>query len=218
MLRTMRTLASRRSMTSGRRSPERAGDAVVYSGSSGRSVILSDGSELTLRPIEEQDLDALVSFHEHLSPESIHNRFFGLHPHLSVSESRVFVMVDGRRRMAFVLVDRGIIIAVGRYEGLDDRESAEVAFVVADDFQRHGLGTVLLRVLAEYARKQGCQRFVAQVLSSNTTMREVFASSGLSPVFKRHQGVTDVELDLRGVEVASGPDPWFSSKEEMLRP
>jgi RimJ/RimL family protein N-acetyltransferase len=175
----------------------------VDSGASGRTVTLTDGSELALRPIAEQDLDALILFHEHLSQESVHNRFFGVHPHLSVAESRAFVTVDGRKRMAFVLMDRGSLVAVGRYEGLDDRESAEVAFVVADEFQRHGLGTVLLRVLAEYARAEGFHRFVAQTLSSNTAMREVFASSGLSPVFKRHQGVTDVELDLRVTEVGA---------------
>jgi len=197
----MRTFSGTRPATFGRHSLEAACRAVVSSASSGRTVTLADGSELALRPIGEQDLDALIRFHEHLSPESVHNRFFGLHPHLSVRESRAFVTVDGRQRMAFILVDRGRIVAVGRYEGLEDQESAEVAFVVADDLQRHGLGTVLLRVLAEYARGAGYQRFVAQVLSSNTAMREVFAGSGLSPVFKRHQGVTEVELDLRSVEV-----------------
>jgi RimJ/RimL family protein N-acetyltransferase len=191
---------------------------MVSDASSGRTVILADGSGLALRPIGEQDLDSLISFHEHLSPESVHNRFFGIHPHLSVSESRAFVTVDGHQRMAFVLLDRGLLIAVGRYEGLDDGESAEVAFVVADDFQRHGLAPVLLRVLAEYAGGQGYRRFVAQLLSSNMAMREVFASSGLSPVFKRHQGVTDVELDLRSIGVAPGADPRICSTEETLRP
>jgi RimJ/RimL family protein N-acetyltransferase len=214
----MRTLASSRSTKSGRRSLTGGRDTVVSGGSSSRAVILADGSELALRPIGEQDLDSLISFHEHLSPESVHNRFFGIHPHLSVSESRAFVTVDGHQRMAFVLLDRGLLVAVGRYEGLDDRERAEVAFVVADAFQRHGLAPVLLRVLAEYARGQGYRRFVAQLLSSNAAMREVFASSGLSPVFTRHQGVTDVELDLRAVEVASGPDPLICTKEEALRP
>jgi RimJ/RimL family protein N-acetyltransferase len=205
MLGTMRILASKRSTASGRTSQQERPGAVVTSGASGRTVTLTDGSELVLRPIEEQDLDALISFHEHLSPESVHNRFFGFHPHLSLAESRAFVTVDGRQRMAFVLVDHGIVVAVGRYEGLVDRESAEVAFVVADEFQRHGLGTVLLRVLAEHARAEGFHRFVAQILSGNTAMREMFASSGLSPVFERHQGVTDVELDLRVVEIGARP-------------
>jgi RimJ/RimL family protein N-acetyltransferase len=211
----MRILASRRSTTSYRPSRQERRGAVLSGGESGRTVTLTNGCELVLRPIEEQDLDALISFHENLSAESVHNRFFGFHPHLSLAESRAFVTVDGRKRMAFVLVDRGIVVAVGRYEGLDDRESAEVAFVVADEFQRYGLGKVLLRVLAEYARAEGFHLFVAQTLSSNTAMREVFASSGLSPVFKRHQGVTDVELDLRAVEV--GPDPWICAEKETLR-
>ena len=198
-------------------SHEGARHAVVSSGSSGRKVTLADGSELALRPIREQDLAALISFHEQLSPETIHSRFFGLHPHLSVSESRAFVTVDGRERMAFVVVERERIVGVGRYEGLDDGKSAEVAFVVADDLQHHALGTILLGVLAQHARAEGYQRFVAQVLSSNEAMHEVFASSGLSPVFRRHQGVTDVALDLRSVAVVSGSDLATCPKKETVR-
>jgi RimJ/RimL family protein N-acetyltransferase len=204
------------SPTTGKRSLK-GGRGAMRRGSTRRTVTFADGPSLELRPIEKKDLAALISFHERLSPESVHKRFFGIHPHLSLSEARAFVTVDGRRQMAFVLVDDEDIVAVGRYEGLDDRECAEVAFVVADALQHHGLGTVLLRVLAEYARSQGCQRFVAQVLSGNAAMREVFASSGLSPVFKRHQGVTDVELDLRAIEIASGSDPWFCSRRGTVR-
>jgi len=210
----MRTAASTSSKKLRTRSPEVVGEAVVAGRTWSQMVKLTNGSRLVLRPVKEQDLDALISFHERLSSESVHNRFFGSRPHLSLSEARAFVTIDERRRMAFVLVDGERLVAVGRYEGLEDRKSAEVAFVVADDFQRHGLATVLLRVLGEYARGEGCQRFVAQFLAGNTAMRSVFASSGLAPIFEQNQGVTDVELDLEAIDVAPRRDPWFCNKKE----
>src|SRR5687768_11998095 len=38
-------------------------------------VVLRNGSTLHLRPIRGTDLEALQSFHQHLSPESLHLRF-----------------------------------------------------------------------------------------------------------------------------------------------
>ena len=61
-------------------------------------------------------------------------------------------------------------------------------------------GASFANFLAIYARRQGCQRFVAQFLAGNTAMRSVFASSGLAPTFERNQGVTDVELDLVSID------------------
>src|SRR5277367_2774134 len=135
----MTTLASSRSTTLKTRSAAVVGDAIVAGRTWSRIVTLMNGSRLGLRPVKEQDLDALIAFHEHLSAESVHSRFFGSRPHLSLNEAREFVTIDERRRMAFVVVNGERLIAVGRYEGLDDRKSAEVAFVVADDFQGHGL-------------------------------------------------------------------------------
>jgi RimJ/RimL family protein N-acetyltransferase len=158
--------------------------------------ILSNGRRVVIRPIELTDVASLVDFHEHLSLTSIHNRFFDAHPHLTAKEATYFTNVDHHQRMAFVALVGDEIVGVGRYEALECRTAAEVAFVVADDFQRQGLGTILLALLVEHARQNRFDRFVAQILASNVCMREVFAHSGLSPVFWGHRGVIDVELDL----------------------
>ena len=112
--------------------------------------------------------------------------------------------------MAFVALDDGAVVGVGRYEGIDDRSVAEVAFVVADHLQRQGLGTTLLALLVDHARANGYTNFVAQLLASNSCMREVFAHSGLSPLFRGHMGVIDVELDL-GTEPTSSASPAMPS-------
>ena len=62
---------------------------------------------------------------------------------------------------------------VGRLERLPGTTDAEVAFVVADDHQRQGLGTRLLERLERAARPLGVTHFVADTLFSNTAMLHV---------------------------------------------
>lgn len=155
-----------------------------------------NGRRVVIRPIEPSDAGVLSNFHEHLSAASIHNRFFGAHPHLTPREASSFATIDHERRMAFVALDDGAVVGVGRYEGIDDQTVAEVAFVVADDLQRQGLSTIFLDLLVDHARAKGYAKFVAQVLVSNLCMREVFAHSGLSPLTRVHMGVVDVVLEL----------------------
>ena len=57
----------------------------------------------------------------------------------------------------------GELIAVGRYDRLDDPTQAEVAFVVVDAFQHHGIATMLLHRLAARARKAGIRCLIAEV-------------------------------------------------------
>lgn len=166
--------------------------------------MLLNGRRVFIRPIESSDAAALAEFHDHLSATSIHNRFFGAHPHLTALEANSFTTIDHRRRMAFVAIDDRTVVGVGRYEEINDQTVAEVAFVVADHFQRQGLGTILLSLLVDHARANGYAKFVAQVLASNSCMREVFAHSGLSPLFCGHMGVIDVVLDL-------GAEPFGSA-------
>jgi RimJ/RimL family protein N-acetyltransferase len=130
-----------------------------------------------VRPIRPSDRDALIAFHEALSPDSQYLRFFTAHPHLLPKEAERFTNVDYDRRLALVAELDGRLIAVGRYDRLDGPE-AEVAFVVADDCQCHGIGTLLLRRLADAALARGITTFVAETLSSNLRMQAVFRESG----------------------------------------
>ena len=137
-----------------------------------------DGSEAVLRPISFADAGALSRFHEDLSLDSIQLRYFYPHKDLSPGEVAHLTRVDGEDRAALVIERAGEIIAVGRYDRLDDQRVAEVAFVIADAYQRHGLATMLLHHLASAARSVGITRFVAEVLVENRAMLSVFHNAG----------------------------------------
>ncbi len=137
-----------------------------------------DGASIFVRPIRPADAFDLVDFHEHLSDRSVLHRYFYLHPHLSVDEVHHLAIVDYVDRLALVAFDEGKLVGVGRYDRFHGTGEAEIAFVVADAYQRRGIGTVLLHRLAEAARAQGIHTFVAQTMADNKDMIDVFQHSG----------------------------------------
>ncbi|MGV9673199.1 bifunctional acetate--CoA ligase family protein/GNAT family N-acetyltransferase [Gordonia sp. NPDC003504] len=144
-------------------------------------VLASDGGVVHLRPIVPGDADRVVRFHAGLSERTRYMRYFGPTPTLPPREVVRMTTVDHKTRAAIVAVLGGEIIAIGIYEGLaaDGKpESAEVAFVVADEHQGRGLGPILLEHLAGAAAENGFTRFEAEVLSENPNMVAVFRDAG----------------------------------------
>src|SRR4029077_15156393 len=72
---------------------------------------------------------------------------------------------------------RNVIVGGGRYI-VTEPGKAEIAFVVIDDYQGQGLGTLLMRHLAVIARRAGLKQLIAEVLPENAAMRKVFSRFG----------------------------------------
>ena len=160
--------------------------------------VLVDGERLTIRPVTESDTAALILMHRGLSAQSVYQRFLSVMPELAPLQADRFTHVDGTHRVAFVAVDTADqLVAVGRYDRLppDDRQ-AEVAFVVADRYQHHGLGTLLVRLLTVHAREAGVQAFVADVLSTNSAMHRTFRDAGLVAKATYDTGVAHLVMPL----------------------
>lgn len=160
------------------------------------AIRLLDGRTVRVRLISASDGEALVRFHEGLTMETARLRFFAVHPHLTPTEVDRFTHVDHHDREALVALAGTEIVAVGRYDRLPGTDDAEVAFVVADGWQGHGAGTKLLKQLADRARSDGIKRLVADTLSENHRMRDVFHHCGLASTATHEDGVVHVILDL----------------------
>ncbi|SDH96839.1 Acyl-CoA synthetase (NDP forming) [Actinokineospora alba] len=163
-------------------------------------VVLSDGQTVHLRPIVPSDGDALVAFHAKLSDRTRYFRYFSPYPRIPARDLVRFSTVDHRDRVAFVALLGDDIVAVGRYERLPGQDSAEVAFVVADDHQRRGLGSILLEHLAAAARERGLSRFEAEVLSENAQMVRVFRDAGYQVSREFEEGVLHLEFAIDPTE------------------
>jgi acyl-CoA synthetase (NDP forming)/GNAT superfamily N-acetyltransferase len=142
-------------------------------------VLLSDGSTVQIRQIEPSDAEAIVAMHARFSDRTRYLRYFSPYPRIPPRDLERFVTVDHHDREAYVVASGTELIAVGRYDRLGPQApDAEVAFVVADEHQGRGIGSVLLEHLAAAAEPAGISRFVAEVLPENGPMLRVFADAG----------------------------------------
>jgi len=157
---------------------------------------LFDGTLITVRPITSEDASALEAFHGRLSQRSVYLRYFYPHPDLSAKEIEHLTRVDGRDRLALVVEHAGELVAVGRYERLPASQDAEVAFVVSDALQDHGIGTLLLARLAVAARSVGITRFIAEVLAENRGMLSVFFAAPFPTETRRDSGTVTLWMSI----------------------
>jgi acetyl coenzyme A synthetase (ADP forming)-like protein len=156
-------------------------------------VALRDGKSIHIRPVQEADRMASHAFFEHLSSESLWFRFLGL-PNLDWVTSWS-VDVDYADRYAVVATSGAeeSIVAHGAYARID-ADHAEVAFVVADAWQKHGIATIMLGHLAAAAERHGISLFTAWVTPSNQRMVQVFRDSGFPVQVRAKDGLIEVEL------------------------
>ncbi|MCX0272149.1 GNAT family N-acetyltransferase [Nocardia zapadnayensis] len=165
-------------------------------------VLASDGGVVRVRPITPGDADELQRFHTALSERSRYLRYFGPYPRISPKDLHRTTHLDYRDRVGLVVVLGDAIIAVGRYEILDRTGSraAEVAFVVADEHQGRGLGSILLEHLAGAAAENRIDTFVAEVLAENTVMVTVFREAGYQVERSRDGSVLHLEFAIDPTE------------------
>ncbi|MGC1969404.1 MAG: bifunctional acetate--CoA ligase family protein/GNAT family N-acetyltransferase [Candidatus Acidiferrales bacterium] len=138
------------------------------------------GMEILFRPIRPEDEPMMVKFHESLSNESVYLRYFHMEKlSARVAHERLIrkCFIDYDQEMALVAdrlaPDTGQheILAVGRLSKSRTAQEAEVAVLVSDHYQRHGLGTELVRHLIQVARDEKLQAIVANILLENLGMR-----------------------------------------------
>jgi RimJ/RimL family protein N-acetyltransferase len=163
---------------------------------------LPNGATVLVRPIRADDKRMLSDGLRRLSDDSVHRRFLSPKRSFSAGELRYLTEVDGRDHVALVAEAPSDpvrqIIAVARFVRLhDDPEAAEVAIVVADNWQRRGLGSLVAGRLADEARRLGIRRFTATMAADNKPAHRLMAKL-TSHLEQRHAGagVNELVLDL----------------------
>jgi len=143
-----------------------------------RKFTAANGRPIHTRPIRPTDEDMMRDLFYACSPETLYHRFFTKMQSMPHRKLKKFVNVDYERNMALVSVtredEREMIVAVGRYSVDKSSNSAEVAFIVRDDWQGQGLGVSMFHQLLEVARKHGIMNFTADVLHDNARMLHIF--------------------------------------------
>ena len=134
--------------------------------------MLRDGSAVTIRPAGTEDESALRSFLDGLCLEARRLRFFTGAADI-VSAAHLAALTDISHYGLIAHDELGVLVGHASYVQLDE-ERAEVAVEVADHLHGRGLGTMLIERLAIVAERHGITYFVAEVLSENKAMLDVF--------------------------------------------
>ena len=160
---------------------------------------LQDGSRVNIRALKQEDRTEFLIAVGRISAGSLYRRFFGVRRGFSEKEVAYFLNIDFVDHVALVAeqeeANRSVIVGGARYIVMKPGK-AEVAFVVIDEYQGQGIGTALLRHLAEIARDAGLRELVAEVLPGNEAMLKVFEKSGLPLITKSESDVVEVSLNL----------------------
>jgi acyl-CoA hydrolase/RimJ/RimL family protein N-acetyltransferase len=162
--------------------------------------LLNDGTLLNFRPIHPTDEPRMRDLFYKLSEATIYYRFMSHQKRVSRQQIQDFVYIDHRNDVTIVgTVPEAYgedIIAVGSYY-LDPKTNlAEVAFVVSDKWQNHGIGTFLLKHLMRIARRNGIRGFTAEVLTENKPMQAVINKSNCKIRSRFTGNVHSYEMDF----------------------
>jgi GNAT superfamily N-acetyltransferase len=156
---------------------------------------LPDGRQITLRRLDTDDAEAIAALHQHLSDHDRYFRFFTLNPaHLEELVSKLIDPTVGQYALGAFAGDR--LIGVANYTVSADPTVADIAIVVAHEDHSHGVGTMLLKRLAQIARAHGIQRFGADVLAVNHLMLAVFSDLGWPCERMNYGSVLHLDIDL----------------------
>lgn len=146
-------------------------------------VTLENGMRVIVRPAGPGDRDRLREGLAKASPTSRYLRFLRPIEFLTEREIDYLLNLDYDDHFAWGAVaaddpeQPGLGIA--RYvRDEEDPQSAEAAVMVIDEVQGMGIGTLLLRLLAESAQENGIRRFTAYVSAENRSVLEGLREAG----------------------------------------
>jgi GNAT superfamily N-acetyltransferase len=171
----------------------------------GAPVALRNGSRIRIRQGHRSDRALLLRGFERLSPESRYRRFLAPMPELSEPAVRYLTEIDHHDHEAMIALDdaTGEGVGVARYvRNVDRPDTAELAVTVIDDWQRLGVGGLLLEVLSARAREEGIKTFTATMLATNRKMMRLLNQLDPVRIVDREQGVVEVELPIQEVGLA----------------
>ncbi len=159
------------------------------------------GLTVLLRPIKISDEPLLKDLFYALSDKSMYQRFISARKDMPHARLQEFVIIDYTKQMAILAViqkeGKEVAIGLGQYIIGEDIHSAEVAFVVRDDYQDKGVGTELLSYLTYLGKRGGLLGFTAEVLQENRKMLDLFDKAGFDMERRGTEGVYQLKMSFR---------------------
>jgi RimJ/RimL family protein N-acetyltransferase len=170
-------------------------------------ITLRDGSAVFLRPIKPIDGALLLELFQKLSPETIYFRFLTHLERLQPEMLRQLVEIDYETHFALAAIitddTKESIIGTCRYIVKEDGKHAELTVILRDDWQRKGLGKLMVTRVVDIARSKGLASIGILLDYRNEGIKRVFASLGYPVSYE--QSIIDIadsmEILLKEINV-----------------
>jgi acyl-CoA hydrolase/GNAT superfamily N-acetyltransferase len=137
-----------------------------------------DGQDVVIRPAKPDDERRIQEHYYEMEKQDVVLRFFHEKTSFKRDEVEDISQVDYVKNLTVIAVlgEAGFetVIGVGEYLLGETKNIAEVAFSVAHEWQRKGLGKILLKKLAAAALENGILGLVAYTSAENQAMIELF--------------------------------------------
>jgi acetyltransferase len=145
---------------------------------------LDDGSKLRLHHITPADAAKEQAFVRELSTQSSYLRFHGTIKELSKKDLKKLTDPDSRNTVALIVVHTGETgeeeIGVARYVIDPDGMNCEFAVVVADAWQKRGIGERLMNALIRHLQVSEVKQISGYVIKRNSAMRKFIKQMGFA--------------------------------------
>lgn len=167
-----------------------------------RGILSSTSVAHIYRRLAPSDVERLVDMYHKLSYQTKKYRFHvnldNITDDLIQKEAGRLANVDYSKDFAAVcqLKQEKDIVGVGRFSLNEDRESAEAAIVVRDDYQRRGIGKTLFLVILVEAFSRKLTYFTASILSENQLFKHFLKSFPLEKKYGYEEGLVLVRIKI----------------------
>ncbi|MCF6249319.1 MAG: GNAT family N-acetyltransferase [Desulfobacula sp.] len=159
-----------------------------------------DKLNVRFRAIKPSDEDQMRRLFYRFSDKAIYYRYFSPIKTMPHEKMQEYVNVDYLNDLSIVALigDPGkqTIIAEARFARHKDKPLVDVAFVVDEDYQGHGIATHLYLMLIKLAKEKGIQGITADVLTSNQAMLKVFEKGPYPVQAQIEEGAYALTIDL----------------------
>lgn len=176
------------------------------------------GLVLTLRPMEDGDFDIVRSFFAGLpSADRLFLRHDVTRPQVL---ARWFANMDYASKLPLMALDGGKVVGHALLDGEQQGWSphvAEVRVVVADDYKKRAVGSLLARELFDIAMARGYEKIVARMMDSQVAAQRMFERMGFAVEARLLGHVKDLQGERHDLLIMTCrlDDAW-ARMEELL--
>jgi GNAT superfamily N-acetyltransferase len=157
-----------------------------------RILLLRDGSEVRMRSATPADAPLVAALHARCSPAARRARFLSPSPRLEPDGLDLLLGGDDGEAVLAVTVDGGSAVGVATL-GPDGPSAARFGVLVEDAWHGRGVGTSLLRRMADMAAERGLAELTGVARTDDLGVTRLLRRAGLRPSAE----ITDGEVRLR---------------------